>query len=167
MSDYDTTQWLYETFEEYRRGRAEVLNPEELYVTIAGWHNGYDKYVKFSGDSYELAEIQITGSYGGPARPFMYMLKEKLERNRGNFSRQIFNENIMYDRHQRGWIVDWDAISYELRNICLQYLMPEVSAELPPVSRKTQYKKNRYGYGGEPTLYASHQLVECLEVGVN
>lgn len=166
MAKSDTTQWLYETFEEFRRGKALVLNPEELYVTVAGYHSSYDRYVKFDGQSYELAEIQVTGAYkGGTPRPFMYNLKEKLDQNRGHFSRQIFNENIMYDRHEKGWIVDWDAICYELQNVCIQNLMPEVSAELPPVTEETQKKKNKYGYGGM-TLYASGQLVECIEVGL-
>lgn len=156
---------LYQAFEELRRGKAIILNPEELYVTIAGWHSSYDKYVKFDGDSYELAEIQITGSYGGPARPFMYKLYDKICQNKGHYAKQIFNENIMYDRHQRGWIVDWDAICYQLQDVCIENLMPEVSSELPPVSAKTQRKKSYYGYGNE-TLYASYQLANCINVGV-
>lgn len=163
---FNVAQDITGAFNFYRRGKSLVLNPEELYVSVGGWHSSYDRYVKFNGSNHELAEIQITGAYGGPARPFMWSLKDKIDRNKGHYSRQIFNENIMYDRHQRGWIVDWDAICYELENICIQNLMPEVSAEMPPINSKSQKKKNKYGYGGEPTLYASGQLAESIYVGV-
>ena len=115
-----------------------------------------------------MAEIQIEGDYGAKAtpRPFMYMLKEKIEENRGRYAKIIFNENIMYDRHQRGWIVDWDAICYEIENVCIQNLMPKVSAELPPLTKKSYKKKNNNGYGGEPTLFASGQLVKCIQAEV-
>lgn len=155
------TEYLNNAFDTYRRGRAVILNPATICISVDGSHSGSDRYVKFSGDSYELAELMINGTYGGPSRPFMYLLKEKIEENRGNLAKQIFNENIMYDRHQRGWLVDWDAICYEIENACIQELMPEVSAELPPISAGAQKKKNKYGYGGM-TLYASNQLVECI-----
>lgn len=157
---------LYETFEEYRRGRAEILNPETLYVTVSGWHSSQDKYVKFNGDVRELAEIHTEGIYGGPARPFMYMLYEKIDTNRGRYAREIFNENIWYDRHERGWYVEWDAICYELQNVCIQNLMPEISAELPPINDKSAKKKWEAGYSGD-TLYASYQLAESIYVGID
>lgn len=161
---YDVFYALYETFEEYRRGRAEVLNPADLYVSVAGWHDSYDRYVKWNGSARELAEMQVEGSYtGGTERPFMYMLWEKIDSNKGRYAREIFNDNIEYDRHQRGWIADWDAICYELQTVCIENLMPEVSAELPPIKPSSQKKKNKYGYG-DMTMYASYQLVECIEV---
>lgn len=164
MSSYDSTQYLNEAFDELRRGTARILNEERLVATVYGEHAGDGLYSKFSGDSYELAEIQITGAYkGGKARPFMYYLREKIEENRGRYAKEIFNENMEYDRHERGWYVDWESIAYELENICIQNLMPEVSAELPPVSPKTQYEKSEAGYG-DMTLYASGQLVESIHV---
>ena len=162
---YDSTQYLNDAFDYYRRGRAEILNPERLVITVDGSHSKYDRYVKFSGDSYELAEIQITGSYGGPSRTFMYDLYEKIESNHGHFAKEIFNDCIEYDRHQRGWIVDWDSVCYELENVCIEELMPEVSAQQPPVKSSTQKKKSKYGYGSE-TLYASGQLVQSIHVEV-
>ena len=155
-------EYLNEAFDEYRRGSARVLNPERIVVTVDGGHSRYDRYVKFSGDSYELAELQITESYGGPSRPFMYELKSLIEENHSNYARQIFNENIMYDRHQRGWIVDWDAVCFELEEVCIPALMPVVSARMPPINAQSAKKKRKYGYGGEPTLYASGQLVESI-----
>jgi hypothetical protein len=157
---------LYEAFEKFRRGRAEVLNPATLYVSVSGWHSSYDKYVKFEGDARQLAEIHVEGLYGGPPRPFMYKLWEKIDSNRSHYAREIFNENIEYDRHDRGWYVDWDAISYELQTVCIENLMPEVSAELPPINEKSARKKEEAGYGGG-TLYASYQLSECIYVGVD
>lgn len=165
MGLYDATFYLEEAFESLRRGRAGILNPELLVVTVYGDHSSKDElYVRFSGDSYELAEIQITGGFkGGTPRPFMSYLKDKIEENRSNYAREIFNENIEYDRSGRGWWVDWETIGYELENICIEELMPEVSAELPPITTKAQYKKNEAGYGGG-TMYASGQLVECIHV---
>lgn len=165
MGLYDTTFYLDEAFESLRRGRAEILNPELLVVTVYGDHSSLDElYVRFSGDSYELAEIQITGNFkGGTSRPFMSYLKDKIEENRGNYAKEIFNENIEYDRSERGWWVDWETIGYELENVCIEELMPEVSAELPPITTKAQYKKDEAGYGGD-TMYASGQLVECIHV---
>ena len=165
MALYDSTQYINEAFDNLRRGTAEILNPERLVVTVGDYHNKYDRYVKFSGDSYELAEIQTNGIYGGPARTFMYDLYEKIEFNRGGYAKRLFNENMEYDRHQRGWYVDWDSIAYELQNICIEKLMPEVSAQQPPVKPSTQKKKNKYGYG-DMTLYASGQLVESIRVEV-
>ena len=161
---FDILYDLYETFEEYRRGTTEVLNPATLYVSVSGWHSGGDSYVKFDGDARQLAEIHVEGLYGGPARPFMYRLYEKIEENQGHYAKQIFNENIEYDRHARGWWADWDAISHELQTICIENLMPEVSAELPPINEKSAKKKFEAGYGGG-TLYASYQLVESIYVG--
>lgn len=160
---FSVEQDITSAFEFYRRGTAGILNPAELKVSVDGYHSNYDKYVKFNGDSFELAEIQITGAYGGPARPFMYGLKEKVDYNRGNYAKEIFNENIWYDRHKRGWFVEWDSIAYQLENVCIEELMPEVSDEMPPVSAKTQRKKNQFGYGGK-TLYASGQLASCIVV---
>ena len=159
-------EYLNEAFDKYRRGTAEVLNEERIVVTVDGSHSSSDRYVKFNGDAYELAELQISGSYGGPSRPFMYELKELIEQNHAGYAKQIFNENIMYDRHQRGWIVDWDAVCYELENVCIPNLMPLVSAMMPPISSKTAKKKRKYGYGGEPTLYASGQLVESIHAEI-
>ena len=168
----NVSQGLYDVFEEYRRGKAIVLNPEDLYVSVGGWHPKKDKYVKFEGDAYELAEIQIKGTYvqseEGPAgtqRPFMYHLKELLEQNTGRYAKQIFNENIWYDRHQKGWFVEWDAVKYQLQNVCIENLMPMVSADMPPVSKSTQKKKSRYGYGDD-TLYATGKLAELIYVEI-
>lgn len=163
--EYSVAQGLYDVFEEYRRGKALVLNPEELYVSVYGNHSKYDRYVKFEGDAHQLAEIQVTGSYGGPARPFMYTLKELLDMNTGHYAKRIFNENIWYDRHERGWYVEWDGVIYELQKVCIENLMPTVSAMMPPVSKQTQKKKNKYGYGSQ-TLYASYQLVNCITVEI-
>lgn len=167
MALYDATQYVQEDLEFYRRGTAMILNPERVVITVDGSHGGADKYVKFSGDSYELAEMQIAGSFHANAkeRPFMYALWEKINENRGNYAKQIINENMWYDRHQHGWFVEWESICYELENICIEKLMPEVSAEMPPVTAKTQKKKNKYGYGSM-TLYASGQLVECIHAEI-
>ena len=164
MGYYDIEQEATDALLQYRRGVAEILNPQEILITIDGGHGNQDKWVKFSGSSYELAEIQINGDYGINAtpRPFMYMLYEKIDENRGRYARQIINENMWYDRHERGWYVEWDAICYELENVCIENLMPEVSSELPGLTKRSEKKKADNGYGGEPTLYASHQLVECI-----
>lgn len=164
MGYFDIEQDVTDALLQYRRGTAMVLNPQEVLITIDGGHGGADKWVKFSGSSYELADIQINGTYGVNAtpRPFMYNLYEKLDMNRGHYAKQIINENMWYDRHERGWYVEWDSICYELENVCIQYLMPEVSEELPAITEKSMKKKSKYGYGGEPTLYASGQLVECI-----
>jgi hypothetical protein len=158
-------QYLNNAFDNLRRGTAKVLNPQLIILTVDGEHSRYDRYVKFSGDSYELAELQISGAYGGTERPFMYMLKDKLEENRGNYAKRVFNENMWYDRHSKGWVVEWDAIAYELENICIENLMPEVSSELPPIKPKSQKKKSKYGYGTE-TLFASGQLVRCIHAEI-
>ena len=159
-------QYVSDVFDRYRRGTARILNPERVVVTVDGDHGGVDKYVRFSGDSYELAKIQTVGGYkGGTERPFMYNLYEKIDENRGNYAKEIINENMWYDRHERGWYVEWDGFCYELENVCIQKLMPEVSAELPPVTAETQQKKYKYNYG-DMTLYASGQLVECIHAEI-
>lgn len=161
---YDVEQDVTGSLLQYRRGTSAILNPAEVLITIDGGHGNQDKWVKFTGSSYELAEIQINGDYGVNAtpRPFMYKLYEKIDENRSRYAKRIINENMWYDRHLKGWFVEWDSICYELENVCIQNLMPEVSAELPDITDNSKKKKAQNGYGGESTLYASHQLVECI-----
>ena len=93
-----------------------VLNPERLVITVDGDHSGDGEYSKFSGDSFELADMQIKGAYrGGQPRTFMYDLYEIIAENTDGYAKQIVNENMQYDRSLHGWWVDWDAIGYEWR----------------------------------------------------
>lgn len=156
---------LNNSFDNLRRGSAKILNPRTLKVTVNGSHGSYDKYVKFAGNSHELAEIQVSGIYGGPGRPFMYKLYEKIKNNTHGFAGEIINNNMKYDRHHRGWFVDWWNVAKELEDICIEELMPEVSAELPAINAKSQYKKSENGYG-DMTLYATGQLFESIVVEI-
>lgn len=154
---------LNPAFNNLRRGYAKILNPRTLTVTVNGSHGSHDKYVKFAGNSYELAEIQVSGIYGGPGRPFMYKLYEKIRDNTGGYAGEIINENMTYNRSQKGWYVNWWNVMTKLEDICINELMPEVSAELPAISTKSQYKKSENGYG-DMTLYATGQLFESIVV---
>lgn len=166
MAVYSVTQDFDDIFERYRRGTAMVLNPERLVITVDGDHSGDGEYSKFSGDSFELADMQIKGDYrGGQPRTFMYDLHEIIAENTGGYAKQIVNENMQYDRSLHGWWVDWDAIGYELENVCIPRLIDTVLAQQPPVKTETQYKKNYAGYGTQ-TLYATGQLVECIHAEV-
>lgn len=156
---------LNSTFNKLRKGSAKVLNPRNLRVTVNGSHGASDKYVKFAGNSHELAEIQVSGIYGGPGRPFMYKLYEKIKNNTGGYAKEIIDGNMKYDRHQRGWYVDWWNVANQLEDICINELMPEVSAELPAITTKSQYKKSENGYG-DMTLYATGQLFESIIVEI-
>ena len=161
---YNVNQDVTDALLGYKRGKGLILNPRKVTITVKGTHRARDKWVKFGGNSYKLAELQITGDYGvnSSPRPFMYVLWEKLEENRGRYAKQVINDNMQYDRHQRGWIVDWSGVCHDLENICIENLMPEVSAEMPPLTQKSEKKKADNGYGGEPPLYASGRLVECI-----
>lgn len=163
MAREDVEQDLSSVFNKLRRGSAKILNPRTLTVTVDGGHASYDKYVKFAGNSHELAEIHTTGIYGGPKRPFMYMLYQKIKNNTGGYAKEIINDNMKYDRYKRGWYVDWWNVANQLETICIEELMPEVSAELPPINTKSQYKKSENGYG-DMTLYATGQLFESIVV---
>lgn len=166
MALFDVEQDFEDIFDTYRRGSALILNPERLVVTVDGDHAGDGLYSEFEGSSYELAELQINGAFkGGRPRPFMYDLKELIAENTGNYAKQIINENMMYDRHEHGWYVDWDAIAYELENVCIARLIDTALAQQPPVTTETQYKKNYAGYGTK-TLYASGQLVESIHAEI-
>lgn len=163
MASSDVEHDLGNTFNKLRKGTALILNPRTLTVTVDGGHASYDKYVKFAGNSHELAEIHTTGIYGGPARPFMYKLYQKIRDNSGGYAKQIIEDNMTYNRHNRGWYVNWWNVITELETTCIQELMPEVSAELPPINTKSQYKKSENGYG-DMTLYATGQLFESIVV---
>lgn len=163
MAKQKVTYSLNSVFNKYRRGTAKILNPRALTVTVGGEHLKKDKYVKFAGDSYELAKIQTTGIYGGPKRTFMYDLYRKLKDNTGNFAKEIIGENMKYDKYKHGWYVDWWNISKKLEDVCIQELMPLVSAEQPPIDTKSQYKKSENNYG-DMTLYATGQLFESIVV---
>lgn len=163
MAKHKVEYKLNSAFNSLRKGSAKILNPRVLTVTVDGAHSSSDKYVKFAGNSHELAEIQATGIYGGPARTFMYDLYKKIKDNSGGYAKEIIQSNMKYDRHRRGWYVDWWNVINELEDICIQELMPEVSAEQPPVTTKTQYKKSENGYG-DMTLYATGQLFQSIVV---
>ena len=165
MALYDVEQYFDDVFDKFRKGTAQILNPELLVVTVDGDHGGRNRYVKFSGNSYELAEIQINGTYGenSTERTFMYDLYWKVFEDYDGVVKPIFRNNMTYDRHLRGWWVDWEAICKQLTDVCIVKLMPVVSAEQPPVKSTTQKKKNKYNYGGN-TLYASGQLVQSIVV---
>ena len=163
MAKQKVTYSLNSVFNKYRRGTAKILNPRTLTVTVDGGHASMDKYVKFAGNSHELAEIHATGIYGGPKRTFMYDLYRKLKDNTGNFAKEIIGENMKYDKYKHGWYVDWWNVSQRLEDVCIQELMPLVSAEQPPINTKSQYKKSENGYG-DMTLYATGQLFESIVV---
>lgn len=167
MALYDVEQNLDNVFQINRKGSAMILNPQELWVTIDGDHGSRNRYVKFSGDSYKLAEIQIDGTYGknSTERTFMYDLYEELRYNHRKLARDVFYDNMEYDRHLRGWWVNWNRVCKELTDVCIINLMPIVSAKQPPVKPSTQKKKSKYGYGSD-TLYASGQLVQSIIVEV-
>ena len=163
MAKQKVTYGLNSVFNKYRRGTAKILNPRTLTVTVDGGHASMDKYVKFAGNSHELAEIHATGIYGGPKRTFMYDLYRKLKDNTGNFAKEIIGENMKYDKYKHGWYVDWWNVSQQLEDVCISQLMPLVSAEQPPINTKSQYKKSENGYG-DMTLYATGQLFESIVV---
>jgi hypothetical protein len=167
MDLYSVEQDL-NVFELYRKGKSMVLNPAELNVTIGDEsHSSDGLYSKWEGSCYELADIQINGAYkGGTTRPFMFYLKEFLDNNNRHHVRPIIENNMTYDRSERGWWVDWEGIADELQPLCEQILAQDVSPMLPPISEKSQHDKSRAGYGNM-TLYASGQLFEAVRVEVN
>jgi hypothetical protein len=145
-----------------------ILNPSELNVTIADiQHDGDDYgYSKGRYSNYELADIQINGSYeGGTKRPFMFYLKELLDNNNRHHVKPIIERNMEYSREERGWWVDWDEISEELQPLCEQILAQDVSPMLASISDDSQRKKSKAGYGNM-TLYASGQLFQAVRIEV-
>jgi hypothetical protein len=167
MGLYTVDQDTY-AFDLYRKGTSMILNPSELNVTIADTpHDGDDYgYSKGRYSNYELADIQINGSYeGGTERPFMFYLKEFLDNNNRHHVKPVIERNMTYDRSERGWWVDWDGISEELQPLCEQILAQDVSPMLTPITEDSQSKKTRAGYGNM-TLYASGQLFQAVRVEV-
>lgn len=166
MGLYTVDQDTY-AFDLYRKGTSMILNPSELNVTIADeQHDSDDYYSRWENSCYQLAEIQINGSYeGGTQRPFMFYLKVFLDNNNRHHVKPIIEHNMTYDRSERGWWVDWDAISEELQPLCEQILAQDVSPMMPPISEDSQRKKSKANYGNM-TLYASGQLFQAVRVEV-
>lgn len=166
MSVYTVDQDL-SAFELYRKGKSMVLNPSELNVTIEDeQHDSDDYYSRWKYSCYQLADIQINGNYdGGTERPFMFYLKGFLDNNNRHHVKPIIERNMTYDRELKGWWVDWDEISEELKPLCEQILAQDVSTMLPPITKDSQRKKSKAGYGNM-TLYASGQLFQAVKVEV-
>lgn len=165
MDLYGITQNL-DAFNLFRKGVAKILNPLELTVTVFdsthfGDSAGYSKEYK---SNYELAEIQINGSYdGGTPRPFMFYLKELLDNNDRHHVKPIIERNMTYDRSKRGWWVDWEEMANELQPLCERILAQDVSPMLAPVKKETQKRKTNAGYGNT-TLYATGQLFQAVSI---
>lgn len=168
MDLYSVEQDL-NAFDLYRKGKSIVLNPAQLSVTIADNPHKADKkgYSKGKYDCYELAEIQINGSYeGGTPRPFMFLLKGLIDNNYRHHVRPIFQNNMVYDKTQKGWVVLWDDISQKLQSLCEDCLANDVSPMLLPVTPETQKEKSAAGYD-DTTLYATGQLFKAIRVEKN
>lgn len=157
------------SFELFRKGKAKVLNPRQLTVTILdSKHNDDGKgYSKGKYSCYELAEILINGwqyHKNTPVkRPFMFYLKELIDNNQRHHISPIIKNNMKYDKSQKGWIVDWDAISTQLSRLCEQMLAQDVSPMLTPITAESQSDKSSAGYG-DTTLYATGQLFQSVFV---
>ena len=169
MNVYSVEQDL-SIFDLYRKGKGLILNPSELRISVADEpHNDDGKgYSKGKYSCYELADIQIKGLFNGaPAegRPFMFYLKILLEENHRHHVKPIIERNMSYDRREKGWYVDWDSMSEELKILCEQTLAQDVSIMLQPITSKSQKKKTKAGYG-DTTLYASGQLFQAVMVEV-
>lgn len=168
MGFYDVDQDI-EVFELYRKGKALILNPHELTVSIndemhrddgKGWSKG-------TYDCYQLADILINGyqyTENTPVkRPFMFYLKEFLDNNQRHHVAPIVQRNMTYDRSERGWWVDWDQMAEELQDLCIKILAQDVAPMLEPITDESQRKKSKAGYG-DLTLYATGQLFESVQV---
>lgn len=167
MDLYSVEQDL-SAFDLYRKGTSQILNPEQLTVTIADNPHPDDGkgYSKGKYDCYELAEIQINGWFEGApenGRPFMFLLKELIDNNNRHHISPIIKRNMEYDRSAKGFWVNWDGIADELQLLCEQWLAQDVSPLLPPVSLETQKEKSKAGYGTK-TLYAQGELFAAVRV---
>ena len=169
MGYYEVEQDV-DAFDLYRKGKSVIINPAQLNVTIADEPHADDGegYSKGKYDCYELAEIQINGWFKGApmeGRPFMYLLKQFLDGNSRHHVKPIIERNMVYDRSERGWWVNWDEMADELKPLCEQILAQDVSPLLLPVTDDTQRKKSKANYG-DMTLYASGQLFQAVMVEV-
>ena len=151
-------------FNEHRKGVSRILNEKHLVITVAGYHDkGDNEYDKFDGDAYRLAQIMIGGKYGGPKRPFMRVIHDIFKADADGRVKGLFKRNMRYDKHEKGWYVNWDAVGIGLTNMAHEHMTTGlVQSELPPLAPTTIYKRNAAGYSSPLALYATGQLAECI-----
>ena len=168
MDLYEVNQDI-DVIDLFRKGKSQILNPHELTVTVLDEKHKDDGkgYSKGKYSCYELAEILINGwqyHINTPVkRPFMFYLKELIDNNHRHHVAPIFKKNMKYDKNQKGWIVDWDAISTELSRLCEKMLAQDVSPMLTPITAESQSDKSAAGYD-DTTLYATGQLFKAVFV---
>lgn len=153
-----------DVFAAHRRGVARILNEKHLVIMVAGYHEkGDEKYDKFEGDAYRLAQIMTGGIYGGVKRPFMKVIHDIFKADADGRVKGLFKRNMRYDKHEKGWYVNWNAVGIGLTNMAHEHMTTGlVQSELPPLEPETVYKRNAAGYSSPLALYATGQLAECI-----
>ena len=93
----------------------------------------------------------------------MFYLKELIANNNKHHIAPIFKKNMIYNKEQKGWIVNWDSIATELSRLCEKMLAQDVSPMLTAITAESQADKSSAGYGNK-TLYATGQLFQAVFV---
>lgn len=153
-----------DVFEANRPGVARILNDRHIAITVAGYHEkGDEKYDKFEGNAYRLAQIMIGGKYGSAKRPFIRVIHDIFKKDADGRVKDLFRRNMRYDKQKRGWYVNWANAGKGLEDMAQEHMATGlVQSELPPLKPTTVYKKNAAGYTSPLSLYATGQLAECI-----
>ena len=142
--------------------KVKILNNAKIRMTVVGEHMAMDMYYdKWEGDAFKLAQVMIDGSYGGPPRPFMKVIKEELEASKE--LKEFTKKHITWNDKKTECTVDWDSIAHKMETLAHEYMMfGIVAGKVAPLKPNTVYKKHSEGYNGSETLYASGQLAHMI-----
>lgn len=128
-----------------------------LLITVKGEHYRTDRYSKWSGSAYELAEIHTRG-LSSPRRPFMRNAKDRFMASSAMM--RTLKDRIREHMDRRTGVVSW---SFAGRYVVSQFrsMMKSGKLGLRPLSAESQRRKERWGHYGAP-LVASGQLADCI-----
>lgn len=115
-----------------------------------------DKYSKYTGDAYRLAEIHTYGLHG-PKRPFLTRIREEMKK--GEYADRL-KEKVRTSTDKKTLVTDWDKVGKWVVGRA-KTMMKNGRLNLVPLKKETLDKKKRYGYGKAP-LYASGELAKCI-----